>query len=63
LQQEWKLVVLKRKQTGNTAQQGSGASLAILVTEASSRCGSVCDSTYEIDHFHDFALRRLRAGR
>jgi hypothetical protein len=40
-----------------------GASLAIRVTEASSRCGSVCDSTYEIDHFNDFALRRLRAGR
>jgi hypothetical protein len=40
-----------------------GASLAIRVTEASSRCGSVCDSVYEIDHFNDFALRRLRAGR
>jgi len=37
-----------------------GASLAIRVTEASSRCGSVCDSIYEIDHFNDFALRRLK---
>jgi hypothetical protein len=36
-----------------------GASLAIRVTEASSRCGSVCDSVYEIDRFHGFALRRL----
>jgi hypothetical protein len=35
-----------------------GASLAIHVTEATSRCGSVCDSVYEIDFFHDFTLRR-----
>lgn len=37
-----------------------GASLAIRVTEASSRCGSVCDSVYEIDHFHGYALRRSK---
>ena len=36
-----------------------GASLAIRATEASSRCGAVCDSLYEIDHFQDYALRRL----
>jgi hypothetical protein len=35
-----------------------GASLAIRVTEATSRCGAVCDSVYEIDFFHDFTLRR-----
>ncbi len=35
-----------------------GASLAIRVTEAASRCGSVCDAVYEIDHFHGYALRR-----
>jgi hypothetical protein len=35
-----------------------GGSLAIRVTEASSRCGAVCDSLYEIDRFHDYALRR-----
>jgi hypothetical protein len=35
-----------------------GTSLAIRVTEATSRCGSVCDSVYEIDFFHDFTLRR-----
>jgi hypothetical protein len=35
-----------------------GASLSIRVTEASSRCGSVCDSIYEVDRFHDFTLRR-----
>jgi hypothetical protein len=40
-----------------------GASLAIRVTEASSRCGSVCDSVYEIDRFHGFALRRLVTSR
>ena len=38
-----------------------GGSLAIRVTEASSRCGSVCDSLYEIDHFQDYALRRLNS--
>jgi hypothetical protein len=40
-----------------------GASLAIRVTEASSRCGSVCDSVYEIDQFNDYALRRLETLR
>jgi hypothetical protein len=40
-----------------------GASLAIRVTEASSRCGSVCDSVYEIDHFHGYALRRSKTLR
>ena len=40
-----------------------GASLAIRVTEATSRCGSVCDSVYEIDHFNGFALRRLKTLR
>ena len=40
-----------------------GASLAIRVTEAASRCGSVCDSTYEIDHFHGYALRRSKTLR
>lgn len=35
-----------------------GASLALKVTEASSRCGSVCDSVYEIDFFHGYKLRR-----
>jgi hypothetical protein len=40
-------------------EKPDGASLAIRVTEASSRCGAVCDSLYEIDHFQDFALRRL----
>jgi hypothetical protein len=39
-------------------EKPDGASLAIRVTEASSRCGAVCDSLYEIDHFQDFALRR-----
>jgi hypothetical protein len=36
-----------------------GGSLAIRVTEASSRCGAVCDSLYEIDRFQDYALRRV----
>ena len=40
-----------------------GASLAIRVTEASSRCGAVCDSVYEIDHFHGYALRRSKTLR
>jgi len=40
-----------------------GASLAIRVTEAASRCGLVCDSTYEIDHFHGYALRRSKTLR
>jgi hypothetical protein len=37
-----------------------GASMSIRVTEASSRCGSVCDSIYEIDQFQDFTLRRRK---
>jgi hypothetical protein len=37
-----------------------GASLAIRVTEAASRCGSVCESLYEIDQFHDYTLRRYK---
>jgi hypothetical protein len=37
-----------------------GASLSIRVTEASSRCGSVCDSIYEIDQFQDFTLRQRK---
>jgi hypothetical protein len=36
-----------------------GASIGIRVTEASSRCGAVCDSIYEIDHFQDYMLRRF----
>jgi hypothetical protein len=37
-----------------------GGSVAIRVTEASSRCGAVCDSVYEIDQFQDFTLRRRK---
>jgi hypothetical protein len=37
-----------------------GASIGIRVTEAASRCGAVCDSVYEIDHFEDYMLRRLK---
>ena len=37
-----------------------GASIGIRVTEAASRCGAVCDSVYEIDHFEDYMLRRFR---
>jgi hypothetical protein len=44
-------------------EKPDGASLAIRVTEASSRCGAVCDSLYEIDHFQDYALRRLETPR
>ena len=40
-----------------------GASLAIRVTEASSRCGMVCDAVYEIDHFHGYAMRRSKTLR
>jgi len=36
-----------------------GASIGIRVTEAASRCGAVCDSIYEIDHFQDYMLRRF----
>jgi hypothetical protein len=37
-----------------------GASLAIRVTHAAPRCGAVCDSIFEIDFFHDYALRRRK---
>jgi hypothetical protein len=37
-----------------------GGSLSIRVTEASSRCGAVCDSIYELDQMHDFTLRRRK---
>jgi hypothetical protein len=37
-----------------------GASIGIRVTEAGSRCGAVCDSVYEIDHFEDYMLRRFK---
>jgi hypothetical protein len=37
-----------------------GASIGIRVTEAASRCGAVCDSVYEIDHFEDYMLRRFK---
>jgi cell wall-associated NlpC family hydrolase len=37
-----------------------GASLAIHVTHAAPRCGAVCDNIFEIDFFHDYALRRRR---
>jgi hypothetical protein len=40
-----------------------GASIGIRVTEAASRCGAVCDSVYEIDHFEDYMLRRLKTKR
>jgi hypothetical protein len=40
-----------------------GASIGIRVTEAASRCGAVCDSVYEIDHFHDYMLRRFSPER
>jgi hypothetical protein len=46
-------VVLYRRQVLQ-----DGASLSIHVTEAASRCGSVCDSIYEIDRFHNYTLRR-----
>jgi hypothetical protein len=37
-----------------------GASIGIRVTEAASRCGAVCDSVYEIDHFENYMLRRVK---
>jgi hypothetical protein len=37
-----------------------GGSVGIRVTEASSRCGAVCDSVYEIDQMQDFTLRRRK---
>jgi hypothetical protein len=40
-----------------------GASIGIRVTEAASRCGAVCDSIYEIDHFQDYMLRRFGPER
>jgi hypothetical protein len=48
-------VVLFREQV-----KPDGASLALKVTEASSRCGSVCDSLYEIDFLHGYKLRRRK---
>ncbi len=40
-----------------------GASLSIHVTEATSRCGFVCDSIYDIDQFNNYSLIRLRQTR
>ena len=40
-----------------------GASIGIRVTEAASRCGAVCDSIYEIDHFQNYMLRRFGPER
>jgi hypothetical protein len=40
-----------------------GASIGIRVTEAASRCGAVCDSIYEIDHFQDYMQRRFGPKR
>jgi hypothetical protein len=40
-----------------------GASIGIRVTEAASRCGAVCDSIYEIDHFQGYMLRRFGPER
>jgi hypothetical protein len=40
-----------------------GASIGIRVTEAASRCGAVCDSVYEIDHFQGYMLRRFGPER
>ena len=40
-----------------------GASIGIRVTEAASRCGAVCDSIYEIDHFQDYMLRQFGPQR
>jgi hypothetical protein len=40
-----------------------GASIGIRVTEAASRCGGVCDSIYELDHFQDYMLRRFSPER
>jgi hypothetical protein len=48
-------VVLYREQV-----MPDGASLYLRVTEATSRCGSVCDSVYEIDYFHNYTLRRRK---
>lgn len=48
-------VVLFREQV-----MPDGASLYLRVTEATSRCGSVCDSVYEIDYLHNFTLRRRK---
>jgi hypothetical protein len=39
-----------------------GASLSIHVTEATSRCGFVCDSIYDIDQFNNYSLVRFRRG-
>jgi hypothetical protein len=40
-----------------------GASLSIHVTEATSRCGFVCDSIYDIDQFNNYKLIRLPRRR
>ena len=40
-----------------------GASIGIRVTEAASRCGAVCDTVYEIDHFQGYMLRRFGSAR
>lgn len=40
--------------------KSGGASLAFRVTEAASRCGSVCYSLYEIDFFDGFKIRRRK---
>jgi hypothetical protein len=48
-------VVLYREQV-----MPDGASLYLRVTEATSRCGAVCDSIYEIDYFQDYTLRRRK---
>jgi hypothetical protein len=48
-------VVLYREQV-----MPDGASLYLRVTEATSRCGAVCDSVYEIDYFQDYTLRRRK---
>jgi len=49
-------VVLYREQV-----MPDGASIYLRVTEATSRCGSVCDSIYEIDYFHNYTLRRRKS--
>ena len=48
-------VVLYREQVSP-----DGASLYLRVTEATSRCGAVCDSVYENDYFQDYTLRRRK---
>jgi hypothetical protein len=50
-----KHVMLYREQVSE-----DGASLAIRVIEAGTRCGSVCGSVYEVDALHNFVLRRRK---